>query len=82
MHLAADKSARGSWNPQIGLDAANPRTRIQGQATRKTRVILTYPNKKPTRFSGRVSQGLAVDNVYRAKAPKETSCIRLISSSL
>ena len=45
MHLAADKSARGSWNPKIGLDAANRRTRTQGQVTRKTRVILTYPKE-------------------------------------
>ena len=82
MHLAADKSARGSWNPQIGLDAANRRTRTQSQATRRTRAILTHPNRKPSHFSVRVSQGLTVDNVYRAKAPKETSCIRLISSSL
>ena len=63
-------------------DTANRRAITHSEATRRTRAILTHPNRKPSRFSGRVSQGLTVDNVYRAKALRETSCIRRISSSL
>ena len=86
--MTVNASSRGQIGSRIVESPDRSRRReppghnTHSEATRRTRAILTHPNRKPSHFSVRVSQGLTVDNVYRAKAPKETSCIRLISSSL